>query len=75
MTVCPSRKSLALAETVGSAHQRRGHSGRVVALKLGGRRAAPRAELEINQKYAPIRANMHAILRQKTLLGETYRCS
>ena len=35
----------------------------------GGR---TRAELEINQKYAPIRANMHAILRQKTLLGETY---
>src|SRR4029077_2533796 len=23
-------------------------------------------------KYAPIRSNMHAILRQKTLLGETY---
>jgi phospholipid/cholesterol/gamma-HCH transport system substrate-binding protein len=45
--------------------------GRVVALKLGdGGRT--RAELEINQKYAPIRANMHAILRQKTLLGETY---
>jgi virulence factor Mce-like protein len=28
--------------------------------------------LEINHQYAPIRANMHAILRQKTLLGETY---
>jgi phospholipid/cholesterol/gamma-HCH transport system substrate-binding protein len=45
--------------------------GRVVALKLGdGGRT--RAEMEINEKYAPIRANMHAILRQKTLLGETY---
>jgi phospholipid/cholesterol/gamma-HCH transport system substrate-binding protein len=30
------------------------------------------ATLEITGKYAPIRANMHAILRQKTLLGETY---
>jgi phospholipid/cholesterol/gamma-HCH transport system substrate-binding protein len=28
--------------------------------------------LEIDHQYAPIRANMHAILRQKTLLGETY---
>ncbi len=45
--------------------------GRVVSLdasKVG----RTRAELEISQKYAPIRANMHAILRQKTLLGETY---
>jgi phospholipid/cholesterol/gamma-HCH transport system substrate-binding protein len=30
------------------------------------------ATLEISRRYAPIRANMHAILRQKTLLGETY---
>ncbi|HWF31863.1 MAG TPA: MlaD family protein [Solirubrobacteraceae bacterium] len=45
--------------------------GRVVALKLG-KGGRTRAELEISQKYAPIRANMHAILRQKTLLGETY---
>jgi phospholipid/cholesterol/gamma-HCH transport system substrate-binding protein len=30
------------------------------------------AKLEISQQYAPIRKNMHAILRQKTLLGETY---
>jgi phospholipid/cholesterol/gamma-HCH transport system substrate-binding protein len=28
--------------------------------------------LEIDHQYAPIRANMHAMLRQKTLLGETY---
>jgi phospholipid/cholesterol/gamma-HCH transport system substrate-binding protein len=45
--------------------------GRVVALKLG-KGGRTRAELEIDEKYAPIRANMHAILRQKTLLGETY---
>jgi virulence factor Mce-like protein len=45
--------------------------GRVVALKLG-KGGRTRAELEINEQYAPIRADMHAILRQKTLLGETY---
>jgi phospholipid/cholesterol/gamma-HCH transport system substrate-binding protein len=31
-----------------------------------------RATIEIAGRYAPIRSNMHAILRQKTLLGETY---
>ncbi len=30
------------------------------------------ATIEVAGRYAPIRANMHAILRQKTLLGETY---
>src|SRR4051794_23278752 len=30
------------------------------------------ATLEIDRKFAPIRANARAILRQKTLLGETY---
>lgn len=30
------------------------------------------ATLEIAQRYAPIRSDVHAILRQKTLLGETY---
>jgi virulence factor Mce-like protein len=30
------------------------------------------ATLEIAGRYAPIRSDMHAILRQKTLLGETY---
>jgi phospholipid/cholesterol/gamma-HCH transport system substrate-binding protein len=30
------------------------------------------ATLEIAHRYAPIRSDMHAILRQKTLLGETY---
>ncbi len=45
--------------------------GHVVKLQLGsdGRN---HATIEIAGKYAPIRANTHAILRQKTLLGETY---
>ncbi len=45
--------------------------GHVIAIKKGpeGRTIAT---MEINGKYAPIRANMHAIIRQKTLLGETY---
>jgi len=45
--------------------------GHVVALKLGdeGRTIAT---LELSSRYAPIRADMQAILRQKTLLGETY---
>jgi virulence factor Mce-like protein len=30
------------------------------------------ATIELSSRYAPIRADMHAILRQKTLLGETY---
>ncbi|HLB21549.1 MAG TPA: MlaD family protein [Solirubrobacteraceae bacterium] len=63
-------KSLALAEQ-SEVRISGVNIGRVVALNLGdGGRT--RAELEINEKYAPIRANMHAILRQKTLLGETY---
>ena len=47
--------------------------GHVVALKTrqaSGRTAAERSKSA--SRYAPIRANMHAILRQKTLLGETY---
>src|SRR2546428_4384195 len=45
--------------------------GRVVALKHSGD-GLTHATLEINQRYAPIRSDIHAILRQKTLLGETY---
>ena len=45
--------------------------GHVVSLKLG-KGGRTRATIEVNGKYAPIRADMHAILRQKTLLGETY---
>jgi phospholipid/cholesterol/gamma-HCH transport system substrate-binding protein len=45
--------------------------GHVVKLKVGGD-GRTHATVEIDSQYAPIRANMNAILRQKTLLGETY---
>jgi phospholipid/cholesterol/gamma-HCH transport system substrate-binding protein len=45
--------------------------GHVIALR-SGKEGLTRARLEIDGRYAPVRANMHAILRQKTLLGETY---
>src|ERR1700758_2549859 len=45
--------------------------GHVVALKLN-KHGTTDATIEMNSKYAPIRANTHAILRVKTLLGETY---
>src|ERR1700740_599709 len=37
-----------------------------------GKDGRTHATLEIAHRYAPIRADMHAILRQKTLPGETY---
>ena len=37
-----------------------------------GRRDRRRVEIEIDQQYAPIPEDTRAILRQKTLLGETY---
>jgi virulence factor Mce-like protein len=45
--------------------------GHVISIKLG-KDGRTHATIEIAGQYAPIRANMHAILRQKTLLGETY---
>lgn len=45
--------------------------GHVISVKLGSD-GRTHATIELNGKYAPIRADMHAILRQKTLLGETY---
>ena len=45
--------------------------GHVVSLKLG-KDGRTHATLELASQYAPIRANTKAILRQKTLLGETY---
>ena len=45
--------------------------GHVITLKLG-QEGLTHATLEIESQYAPVRANMHAIVRQKTLLGETY---
>jgi phospholipid/cholesterol/gamma-HCH transport system substrate-binding protein len=45
--------------------------GHVISVKLGSD-GRTHATIEISGKYAPVRANLHAILRQKTLLGETY---
>jgi virulence factor Mce-like protein len=45
--------------------------GHVVSLSLN-KRGRTDALIEMNSQYAPIRANVHAILRVKTLLGETY---
>lgn len=46
--------------------------GRVVSVNLDHRTGLTRAVLQINPKYAPRPADTHAILRQKSLLGETY---
>jgi phospholipid/cholesterol/gamma-HCH transport system substrate-binding protein len=46
--------------------------GHVVAINVGKKDGLTHAKLEIASRYAPLRANMHAILRQKSLLGETY---
>jgi virulence factor Mce-like protein len=45
--------------------------GHVISLKLGAD-GRTHATLELAPQYAPLRANTHAIIRQKTLLGETY---
>jgi phospholipid/cholesterol/gamma-HCH transport system substrate-binding protein len=45
--------------------------GHVVSLSLS-KQGLTDAVVEMNSQYAPIRANMHALLRIKTLLGETY---
>jgi phospholipid/cholesterol/gamma-HCH transport system substrate-binding protein len=45
--------------------------GHVVAVKLG-KDGHTVATVELSSQYAPIRADTHAVLRQKTLLGETY---
>jgi len=45
--------------------------GHVVSLSLS-KEGETNALIEMNSKYAPIRANMHALLRVKTLLGETF---
>lgn len=46
--------------------------GRVVSLGLDHRTGLSRAVIEINRQYAPRPADTRAILRSKTLLGETY---
>jgi phospholipid/cholesterol/gamma-HCH transport system substrate-binding protein len=45
--------------------------GHIIAIK-SGKNGYTEATVELAGRYAPVRANMHAILRQKTLLGETY---
>lgn len=45
--------------------------GKVVKLELGPRNTT-RATLQLDERYAPIPKDTRAILRQKTLLGETY---
>src|SRR5271157_3108257 len=44
--------------------------GHVIAIKTNKSTGLTVATVELSGRYAPIRANMHAILRQKTLLGE-----
>lgn len=46
--------------------------GRVVSVGLDRRTGRSRAVLEIDPKFAPRPADTRAILRQKTLLGETF---
>jgi phospholipid/cholesterol/gamma-HCH transport system substrate-binding protein len=45
--------------------------GHVISLKHD-KDGLTHASIELAGKYAPIPSNMHAMLRQKTLLGETY---
>lgn len=46
--------------------------GHVVSVRLDHRTGLERAVLEINHRYEPRPADTRAILREKTLLGETY---
>ena len=46
--------------------------GKVVRKSFDAERGVTDAELEIDSRYAPIPRGTRAILRQKTLLGETY---
>ena len=46
--------------------------GKVKATELGPGGHTTRAEMEIDPRFAPIRVDTRAILRQKSLLGETY---
>src|ERR671917_337263 len=46
--------------------------GKVKELELPPEENATRAVIEIDPEYAPISSDAQAVLRQKTLLGETY---
>jgi phospholipid/cholesterol/gamma-HCH transport system substrate-binding protein len=45
--------------------------GHVISVSLG-KDGRTHATIEVSGKYAPVPANLHALLRQKTLLGETF---
>src|ERR1700747_252963 len=45
--------------------------GHVISIKKGAE-GQTIATIKVASRYAPIRRNMHAIIRQKTLLGKTY---
>jgi phospholipid/cholesterol/gamma-HCH transport system substrate-binding protein len=45
--------------------------GHVISVNLG-KDGRTHATIEVSGKYAPVPANVHALLRQKTLLGETF---
>ncbi|HUE26065.1 MAG TPA: MCE family protein, partial [Solirubrobacteraceae bacterium] len=46
--------------------------GKVVSKQLDARDNRTLVTIQMNNKYAPIHRNAQAILREKTLLGETY---
>jgi len=46
--------------------------GKVVEKRLAGGESRTLTTIELQGRYAPLRADARAILRQKTLLGETY---
>jgi phospholipid/cholesterol/gamma-HCH transport system substrate-binding protein len=46
--------------------------GKVKATELGPGGHTTRAEMEIDSRFAPVKVDTRAILRQKSLLGETY---
>ena len=65
-------QAILLGAAVGRAHlrrERRQGSGRAARQ---ANRALDRATMQIDSRYAPLPANTKAILRAKSLLGETY---
>jgi len=46
--------------------------GKVRALEVDGSRNRTLATIELDREFAPLRSDTRAVLRQKTLLGETY---
>src|SRR5215208_7978033 len=46
--------------------------GKVRKVEVGDGTNRTVATVEIERRYAPLRTDAHAVLRQKTLLGETY---